>query len=30
MTLRFIVGRILRELAERDADAELIDVLHGA
>ena len=33
MTLRFIVGRILRELielAERDADAELVDALHDA
>ena len=33
MTLRFIVGSILRELielAERDADAELVDVLHDA
>ena len=31
MTLGFIVGRILRELielAERDADAELVDALH--
>ena len=31
MTLRFIVGRILRELielAEDDADAELVDALH--
>ena len=30
MTLRFIVGRILRELielAEHDADAELVDAL---
>ena len=33
MTLRFIVGGILRELielAERDADAELVDALHDA
>ena len=33
ITLRFIVGRILRELielAERDADAELVDALHDA
>ena len=33
MTLRFIVGRVLRELielAERDADAELADALHDA
>ena len=33
MTLRFIVGRILRELielAERDADAELVDALDVA
>ena len=33
MTLGFIVGRILRELielAERAADAELIDALHDA
>ena len=33
MTLRFIVGRILRELielAERDEDAELVDALHDA
>jgi len=33
MTLRFIVARILRgliELAERDADAELVDTLHDA
>ena len=33
MTLRFIVGRILRELielAERAADAELVDALHNA
>ena len=33
MTLRFIVGRVLREpieLAERDADAELVDALHDA
>ena len=33
MTLRFIVGRILRELielAERDTDAELVDALHDA
>ena len=33
MTLRFTVGRILRELielAERDADAELVDALHDA
>ena len=33
MTLRFIVARILRELielAERDADAELVDALHDA
>ena len=32
MTLGFIVGRILRELielAERAADAELVDALHG-
>ena len=33
MTLGFIVGRILRELielAERVADAELVDALHDA
>ena len=33
MTLRFTVGRILRELielAERDEDAELVDALHDA
>ena len=33
MTLRFVVGRILRELielAEHDADAELVDALHDA
>ena len=33
MTLGFIVGRILRELtelAERAADAELVDALHDA
>ena len=33
MRLRFIVGRILRELielAEHDADAELVDALHDA
>ena len=33
MTLRFIVRRILRELielAEHDADAELVDALHDA
>ncbi len=33
MTLRFIVGRILRELielAEGDEDAELVDALHDA
>ena len=33
MTLRFIVARILRELielAERDADVELVDALHDA
>ena len=33
MTLRLIVGRVLRELiewAERDADAELVDALHDA
>ena len=33
MTLRFIVGRILRELielAELDAAAELVDALHDA
>ena len=33
MTLRFIVARILRELielAESDADAELVDALHDA
>ena len=33
MTLRFIVARILRELielAERDADTELVDALHDA
>ena len=33
MTLRFIMGRILRELielAERDADAELVDALYDA
>ena len=33
MTLRYIVARILRELielAERDADAELVDALHDA
>ncbi len=33
MTLRFIVRRTLRELielAEHDADAELVDALHGA
>ena len=31
--MRFIVGRVLREpieLAERDADAELVDALHDA
>ena len=33
MTLRFIVDRMLRaliELAEHDADAELVDALHDA
>jgi len=33
MTLRFVAGRILRELielAEDDADAELVDALHDA
>ena len=33
MTLRFVVSRILRELselAEDDADAELVDALHDA
>ena len=33
MTLRFVVSRILRELielAEDDADAELVDAMHDA
>ena len=33
MTLRFVVSRILRELielAEDEADAELVDALHDA